>query len=79
MKTKLLKIIKKIMGTMLKLNHYLFHCPTFWRLKPIFKCPTCGKKYRCYWDGNDIENHGIDFCNKCAKKIEEREAENEKT
>jgi len=50
--------------------HKLFHCPTFWRLKPAFSCPKCDKKYRCYWDGNDVTGHGIDYCNKCAKKLE---------
>ena len=50
--------------------HKLFACPTFWKLKPMFRCPECGKKYRCYWDGNDVTGHGIDYCNKCAKKLE---------
>ena len=52
-----------------KLSHKLFGCPTFWSIKPAFKCPICGKKYRCYWDGNDIDGHGIDICNECASDI----------
>lgn len=57
--------------TFKKIRHYLFNCPTFWRLKPAFECPKCGRKYRCYWDGNDILGHGINICNSCAKKIGE--------
>ena len=53
-----------------RIIHKLFFCPTFWRLKPRFQCPRCGKKYRCFWDGNDIEGHGTDYCNKCAKILE---------
>lgn len=51
--------------------HKLFKCPTFWTLKPKFTCPKCRKKYRCYWDGNDIARVGIDYCNKCTKEIED--------
>jgi len=50
-----------------RFRHKLFKCPTFWRFKPSFHCPICGKGYNCYWDGNDIEDVGIDVCNKCAK------------
>ena len=53
-------------------THKLFHCPTFWSLHPKFSCPGCGKKYRCYWDGNDVEGHGIDYCNKCATTLEKK-------
>lgn len=60
-----MKIIKTLMQ---KIFHKLFKCPTFWRLKSAFKCPECGKTYRCYWDGNDIKERGIDICNACAKK-----------
>jgi hypothetical protein len=49
-----------------KLWHYLFKCPTFWRLRPFFHCPVCGQGYRCYWDGNDV-NGKINVCNRCAK------------
>jgi hypothetical protein len=49
--------------------HKLFKCPTFWMLKPRFKCPLCGKKYRCYYDGHDIPDIGIDICSDCAKKV----------
>jgi len=55
--------------------HKLFHCPTFWRPKPAFTCPGCGKKYRCYWDGNDVTGVGIDFCNSCAADLEGRSNE----
>ncbi len=48
-----------------KIKHYLFECPTFWKIKPKFKCPVCGKKYRCYWDGNDIGGL-TDVCKSCA-------------
>ena len=53
-----------------RLFHKLFKCPTFWELKPHFKCPLCGKTYRCYWDGNDVIGVGIDLCDKCAQKYE---------
>lgn len=52
----------------MSLFHKLFKCPTFWRIKPAFKCPECGKTYRCYWDGNDIKERGINICNACASK-----------
>lgn len=48
-----------------KLKHYLFDCPTFWRIKPAFKCPECGGRYRCYWDGNDVGGK-INLCHKCV-------------
>jgi hypothetical protein len=51
-------------------KHKLFNCPTFWRLKPFYHCPSCNKGMRCYWDGNDVAGHGIDYCDKCAKEIE---------
>jgi len=54
-----------------KLTHYLFNCPSFWSIKPRYHCSKCGAGFRCYWDANDIEGHGIDICNRCAKKIEE--------
>jgi hypothetical protein len=50
--------------------HKLFKCPTFWKINASFSCPGCGKKYRCYWDGNDVDGHGIDYCDKCADKLE---------
>lgn len=52
-------------------KHKLFTCPTFWKWKAAFSCPGCGKKYRCYWDGNDVAGHGIDYCNKCTKRLEQ--------
>ena len=51
-------------------RHKLFDCPTFWRKKPAFKCPICGRTYRCYWDGHDVSGMGIDLCGKCASKYE---------
>ena len=59
-----------IWGLVKRWHHKLFKCPTFWELKPHFICPHCGKKYRCYWDGNDIAGLGIDYCNKCARLLE---------
>lgn len=59
-----------------KIKHYLFECPTFWQMKPAFKCPCCGKEYRCYWDGNDIGGK-INVCHECAKKYERLGAWNE--
>ena len=50
------------------LFHKLFTCPTFWSFKPAFKCPVCGKTYRCYWDGCDVIGVGIDLCLKCGQK-----------
>jgi len=52
--------------------HKLFKCPTFWSIKPRFTCPKCKKKYRCYWDGNDVIGYGIDYCDKCASKLEDK-------
>lgn len=54
-----------------RIKHKLFHCPTFWSVKPAFHCPECGKGYRCYWDGNDVTGHGTDYCNRCASILEE--------
>lgn len=59
-----------------KLKHYLFDCPTFWRRKPAFQCPHCGKKYRCYWDGNDCGGK-INVCHACAAEYERLGAWNE--
>ncbi len=53
--------------------HKLFRCPSFWSIKPAFQCPECGKKYRCYWDGNDIIGRGTDICNACANGYTEKE------
>ena len=67
------------MGNDLKNNfwkrayHKLFKCPTFWKIKPRFKCPCCGETYRCYWDGNDVAGHGIDYCDACAAALEVKE------
>ncbi len=52
-----------------KLMHYLFHCPTFWRIQPAFQCPNCKVRYRCYWDGNDIDGVGINYCDACAYEL----------
>ena len=57
------------------LRHKLFRCHTFWKLRPFYHCSKCGKGLRCYWDGNDIEGHGIDICNACARKIEKARQE----
>jgi hypothetical protein len=54
-----------------KLKHYLFDCPTFWRIKPAFKCPICGATFRCYWDGGDIGGHN-DVCCKCYDDMKSR-------
>lgn len=59
-------------------RHKLFGCPTFWKSvwdtffksKPYYRCPECKKPMHCYWDGNDITNHGINFCDDCASKLE---------
>jgi len=64
------KIKKK--SILKQIYHKLFKCPTFWSLKPKFTCPLCGKKYRCYWDGNDTSK-GINVCNKCTNEIEKGE------
>ena len=56
-------------------KHKLFHCPTFWEmllgLKEKYNCPKCGKHYLCYWDGNDVDGHGTDYCDKCAEEFKE--------
>jgi hypothetical protein len=51
-----------------RISHKMFHCPTFWNLKPAFRCPICRATYRCYWDGNDVEGVGINLCGPCAEK-----------
>jgi hypothetical protein len=53
-----------------RLIHKLFFCHTFWTWRPMFQCPECGKKYRCYWDGADVDGYGINFCHTCADKLE---------
>lgn len=52
--------------------HKLISCPTWWKswFKDGKRCPGCGKRIRCYWDGNDIEGVGIDYCNRCTAIIE---------
>jgi len=58
------------MGNILKRwYHKIFKCPSFWKLKPSFQCPLCGRKYRCYWDGNDIKGVGINICKRCEKQV----------
>jgi len=64
--------IKTKRGFLQRWMHYIFKCPTFWKIKPSFKCPKCGKTYRCYWDGNDIIGHGINYCTPCAKILKEQ-------
>jgi hypothetical protein len=59
MQAELEKWIKKML-------HYLFHCPTFWRVKPAFVCPCCQATYRCYFDGHDV-NGKINVCSACAR------------
>jgi hypothetical protein len=64
-----------------KIVHKLFQCPTFWKSvwnnfwkdRPYIRCPSCQKPIHCYWDGND-NSQGIDYCNKCDKKIRENES-----
>lgn len=63
-------------GWLRRLRHKLFECPTFWALRPTFKCPCCGATYRCYWDGNDIGGK-INVCQPCANKYRALGAWNE--
>lgn len=49
--------------------HKLFNCPTFWRIKPFFRCPGCGAGFRCYWDGHDVLGVGKDYCAKCENEL----------
>lgn len=60
--------MKKFIATWV---HKLFYCPTFWSFKPFYTCPCCGKRYRCYWEGNDIAGVGIHYCGKCADILEQ--------
>ena len=39
----------------------------WWLCRPRYHCPKCKKGLYTYWDGNDVNNVGIDLCNKCAK------------
>jgi hypothetical protein len=41
------------------------------RIFGVFKCPICGKRYRSYWDGNDILGWGTDICGNCYTKIDD--------
>ena len=52
--------------------HKMTDCPTFWGsfFRKGRRCPGCNKRIRCYWDGNDVAGHGIDFCNRCAEELE---------
>jgi hypothetical protein len=61
---------RNLMITWKKVKHLLFHCHTFWQWKRAYKCPVCGKRYRCYWDGNDVVDWGTDICADCYKKID---------
>ena len=69
----ILEIASPYKTRMKRWKHLLFDCPTFWSIRPRFKCPDCGKTYRCYWDGNDTD-HGINLCDTCAAAIRKGEA-----
>lgn len=71
--------IKDFMGTVINIKrktllkhwyHKLFQCPTYWTFKGSFTCTQCGKRKRCYWDGNDMTGHGTDICERCARYID---------
>lgn len=56
--------MKNKISNIIRVWHLLFQCQTFWRVKPAFTCPICGKTYRCFLDGNDVEEfRGV--CNDC--------------
>lgn len=42
----------------------------WWLRRPKYHCPRCGKGLYTYWDGNDVEGHGTDYCNRCAHLLE---------
>jgi hypothetical protein len=48
-----------------RLIHKLFYCPTFWLLMPAFRCPDCGQRYRCVWDGADCQCGVVHLCARC--------------
>ena len=50
-------------------RHRLWLCKNYWDKSRRYKCTGCGKTLRCYWAGNDITGHGIDYCNRCAKRL----------
>ena len=51
--------------------HKLFECGTYWNPRTWYHCTRCSKTLKCYWDGNDVTGHGIDFCDKCAAVLED--------
>jgi len=42
----------------------------WWLRRPRSRCPRCRKGLYSYWDGNDVDNHGTNYCNKCARILE---------
>lgn len=56
------------MGKLLfKIKHFFTCTCKLWET-PVFTCPDCGKKYRCYFSGNDCWCGVIHLCNSCAKE-----------
>ncbi len=66
------KLIKSLFECLLgeDMFHKLFHCPTFWRWKAWYHCPSCGKGLRCYFDGNDVAGDGTNYCDACADALD---------
>ncbi len=54
-----------------KIFHYLFSCPTFWHYSRWYKCPDCGCRFPCYWDGSDCLCGKIHLCMRCNSAHEE--------
>ena len=48
----------------------------WWLRKPRYHCPRCNKGLYSYWEGNDIEGHGTDYCNRCARILLSENAPN---
>ena len=64
------KIKKWLRRILWRLGHR-FSCPSRFDEEPAFRCPDCGKKYWCYFDGNDCSCGMIHLCSRCAKKHKE--------
>ena len=55
-------------ATLKRRKHYIEKCLTFWNPKEWYKCPDCGDRFPCYYDGHDCKCGKIGLCPACAKE-----------